>query len=60
MSWMAASAADPDWSLRLRHSPMPLWALVLLPAPVLCVVPALIEFRDTLRAANEVSDAGRA
>jgi hypothetical protein len=39
---------------------MPLWALVLMPAPVLCVVPALIEFRDASRAANEVSDAGRA
>lgn len=61
-AWMAASAADPDWPLRLRQAPLPpaAWALVPMPGLALCVLPALLEYRDALRAAQESHDAGRA
>ena len=54
IAWLAASDADLDWALGVRQSPLPLtvWALVLMPALALCVPPALLEYRDALRASG--------
>ena len=52
-TWPAAVAAG--WPLQLRQPVLPvsLWLAVLVPATVLCVVPALLEFRAAWRAQHQ-------
>ncbi|MDR0182170.1 hypothetical protein [Lysobacter arvi] len=53
-AWIAWRAPTTQWSFNLRQPPLPMatWAMVLAPALLLCVVPALLELRDALRVAR--------
>lgn len=61
-AWLAWRAPTTQWSLSFRQSPLPpsTWAMVLLPALVLCIAPALLEFRAAWRVAHGNRDAARA
>jgi len=58
-AWLAWREPQTQWSLVLRDTALPplAWANVLVPALLLCVVPALLEFRDALRVARTRRDA---
>lgn len=51
VSWLAWRAPATQWSLELRQVPISLatWAMVVVPGLALCVVPALVEFRNAWR-----------
>ena len=55
VAWRAASAPSIDWTLSVRSPAIAwtTWAMVLVPAAVLCVWPALIEYRASWRVARE-------
>ncbi|BDU16399.1 hypothetical protein [Lysobacter auxotrophicus] len=59
-AWLAWRAPQTQWGLTLRETQLSIgiWAAVLLPALVLCVAPALMEFRDALRVANRRRNVG--
>lgn len=61
-AWIAWRAPVTEWPLTLRQNPLPVstWAMVLVPALVLCVLPALLEFRNAWRVAHGRRDARRA
>lgn len=55
VAWQAATAPATDWALSVRSPAVSwtIWAMVLVPALVLCVWPALVEFRASWRVARE-------
>ena len=44
-TWPAATSGDWHWQLRRPMLPVGVWLAVLVPATVLCVAPAVLEFR---------------
>lgn len=61
-AWIAWRAPVTQWSLTFREAPLSpaTWTMVLVPALVLCVAPALLEFRNAWRVAHRRRDAGSA
>lgn len=53
VTWPAAISADFPLNLRRPALPIPVWLLVLVPAALLCGLPALLEWRAAWRARRE-------
>jgi hypothetical protein len=66
LAWFATQAwpglADGDWGVRLRSpaAPFQAWVAVYLPAAVLCVMPALMEFVAAFRRDRRTIEEARA